>query len=232
MNTRIVYILCLLCAVVLLATSCATHTPSGQPEGTSGDVGSETGADVTDSDETRIDVIVDYDTEIPTMNTYKEYVEYIAKIKLPDNFVPYEAFSDFGSFDCFVFHGREYEYIYSIRDASLNRDLSITVYLYPMEEKFAVSSSEQEDMLRFECKGWGYLQVENIYYRYYDGTLRWLYVDMGDYYYTIGSGGELYTLQSSEDAFVSRLLTRSTAKETANELIESIKAARKELKLD
>jgi hypothetical protein len=228
MNTIKRYLISLICILALLITSCATQISIDQPKVTE----PETGADVTDDpDETRREVNAN-DEYIPTMNTYKEYTEYIRAVKLPQTFVPYEALSDFGVFDSFVYRGTESSYLYSIRDTACDRLICLTIYPRPMKEEFAVSRAEQEDMLHFACKGWGYLQIENVYYHYYDGTLRKISIDMGDYYYTISAQDELYTLPSGKESAISRLLTRSTVKDTNDKLIASIESARKELKLD
>ena len=157
-------------------------------------------------------------------NTLKEYQELIATYRMPSRFVTLEDISEYGSFTFFRFDGK-LSCGYTLVDSAGNR-LSLDIYHEPFigSDKLPDREARDENMRYINDKSeiWTQVRLGQITYRYFAGELQAIDI-RGEYHdITIDAKGGLHACKFSEEAPLSRLLTRSTAEAEAKALLAKI----------
>ena len=167
-------------------------------------------------------------------DTIEKYRKFVASHRLPEYFIPYEAFSGWGEFRFLNYHGdglsnyedKRLSYNYVVCDsAGKEIDVLIVHFPYANLDQYEYSRGSNEDMRRIEDKSekWTYLSIGPVCYHYYGGNLIMLYIRMQEGEISLQVEGRLFHYDSKDTA-LSRLLTRSTAEAEAKALLAKIEA--------
>ena len=171
-----------------------------------------------------------------TIDNYDEYLSFVKSNDMPDDFITYDIFSDFGKFQTFICEpfttGDECkEYIYVVEDDN-GYSVMFSIELAEKElvtENYIFMSDNISDYRFVEYDNVVHSIVNDLKYSYARGKLFAITALFGNIKIVMTiSGGrfENYPINGA-DTFISRLLSPATAKAAAAELVASIATAEK-----
>ncbi len=150
-------------------------------------------------------------------DAYEDYLKFVRSADLPDNFVKYETFSQFGEFEslvCAPSYGYD-RYNYSIIDKDTG--LQLTMYIDHRESITLDSQSQpaskvnENDMRRIPKDGGRVFTQSSVQYKYVNGSLNSINWISDGILYTIH--GDLYKCKLDSSSALSKLLKLDTAAE-------------------